>query len=185
MRHIFLSLCFILCASRAHADWVNDYVRYEALPELGKISISAHAFSGGDNMDTIDKQWQRFADKNIFLPIAVPGGVSRSFVRHEALMGMEVKTVVTVGAPLGSGPCGALGGSSIKVFVNDKQRLDIGVGSGRNSDCYGYPEIYSVDILAGYGLIRVKSISAGALLVKDIYIKSDDVLTMDSFGKVK
>lgn len=177
------SFCLFLLflSSAAQADWIGEYVRYESIPDLGKISISAHSFSGGDNLDAVDNKWQEFATKDIFLPIAKPEGAERTFVRDEVLGGVKVKVIITMLSPSGNGMCGALGNAKLQIFINKKKRVEIDIGSGSSSSCYGSPEVYSVDVLLDHGSIISKVRSAEQFFYKSIFIESEEVLNMDSF----
>jgi hypothetical protein len=185
MKRFVFVLWLIFCVGIAHADWIGDYVRYESLPDLGKVSISAHAFSGGDNLDVVDNYWKNLAERNIFLPIADPKSELRTFVREEVRKDIKVKTVISVYAPEGSGPCGALGDMALEIFINDKKRVSTNIGSGRSSDCYSQAEIRDVDILLDHGSIGIKASKDGKSIVKSVLVSSEDVLTMDSFDIVK
>ncbi len=179
LRRIFLIIFFVFLSVKANADYVAEYIRYESFPKLSKISISADRFSFSENLDLIENQWQEFADRNIFLPIAMVNGSSRTFEREEVINDKRVRVIINIYPSLERGMCSALNDMWVEVSINEAKRIDTHLGYGRTA-CLANINIFDIDILFDHGFMGVKASVDGKLIYKQLDIQSDVMFTSES-----
>ena len=133
MKKILVLLLFV--CSPIFADTPTNFIRYEAIPELGIINIENYFTLGEKPYEYSVENIESLVKKDIF-PFV--GDKEVTYARDEIIEGKKIKTEVYIKPPVGSGYGGGNYHSWVRLYVNDKKLIDVPYGYHGGKDLWMY-----------------------------------------------
>lgn len=126
----FCCLILLIC-SPIFADTPTNFIRYEAISELGIINIENYFTLGKKSYEYSVANIESLAKKGIF---SFVGGKEVTYIREEVIDGKEIRTEIELRPPVGKGYGGGNYHSWVSLFVDDKKIIDVPFGyhAGKN-----------------------------------------------------
>jgi len=123
-------------------DYYTEYVWYRAIPEECRVVISCEHLRGQSAVDRFHEQAvaAEKVDKYLTYDYSTNATV-RHIEKHEKMCGHEVHTVIAIFPPRGTGYCGARPHVTVKVYFDQKLRVDSSLGYDCSGNGYTIPQI--------------------------------------------
>lgn len=133
MKRLLVFLLFV--CSPLFADTPTDFIRYEAIPELGIINIENYFTLGEKPYEYSKANVKGLTKKGIF-PFV--GDKEVTYTREDVIEGKQIKTEIELRPPVGTGYGGGNYHSWVSLFVNDKKLIDVPIGYHAGNDIWMY-----------------------------------------------